>query len=276
MVLYVPDELDPNREVYPNAPLRLVACEIVYVLAPGTTVAAARDAVYERLSKTYPLPAPTPPSLTVQLGPEPALTHQAEGFRFLNLERTRSLAVSPVSLLVESSQYHRFEEFLELVMQAVEALASNVRVAAVSRIGIRYIDELPLTELPEGEFDGYFTESVLAPGLPVPDVGRPEEFMTTSRFTVAPDTNTVMRTGVLRTPVVSPEGPLSISRPTEGPFFLIDIDSAWQAMTTTPRRFEPSELVEALYSLHAPVRALFEHAVTDKLRAEVLRKKVAP
>jgi uncharacterized protein (TIGR04255 family) len=269
-----PDELDPAREVYPNAPLQLVACEVAYALAPGADVNAARDALYEQLHGTYPLPGPPPASLTLEVGPAGPMPQLAQGFRFLNLERTRSVAVSPASIILESSRYHRFEDFLEDAVTAVEALGAAVRLAAASRIGLRYIDEVPLGALRAESFDGYFTESVLAPGMPVPHVGRPQEFLTTSRFAVGPDHNTVMRTGVLTTPVVAPDGPLAIARPTEPPFFLVDIDSAWQAgALTAPLSFDPSAIANVLRSLHAPVRALFEHSITEKLRDDLLRKE---
>lgn len=267
-------KLDPGREVYPCAPLQLVACEVVYAPAPGANIGAASDALYERLSHAYPLPGPPPSSVTVEVGPAGAVTHTQQGFRFLDLEQTRSVAVSPASVVVETSQYNRFEEFLERVTEAVAALGSVVRVAAASRIGLRYIDEVSVTDLPSRSFDGYFTESILAPGRPVPDVGEPVEFLTTSRFAVGPDRNTVMRTGVLTTPVVAPEGPLAIARPTTPPFFLIDIDSAWQAgPATRPLPFDASAIEDVLYSLHTPVRALFEQSITEKLRNDLLRKE---
>ena len=159
-----PGDLDPGREVYPRAPLQLVASEVAYALAPGANIADAADALYERLSQAYPLPGPPPASVTVEVGPAGAVTHTQQGFRFLDLERTRSVAVSPASIVVETSRYHRFEDFLERTVEAVAALGSVVRVAAASRIGLRNIDEVPVTDLPSGSFDGYFTESVLAPG----------------------------------------------------------------------------------------------------------------
>lgn len=266
-------ELDPGREVYPCAPLQLVACEVVYAPAPGASFGTASDALYERLSHAYPLPGP-PPSMTLEVGPAGAVTHKQQSFRFLDFQQTRSVAVSPASIVVETSQYNRFEEFLERVTEAVAALGSVVRVAAASRIGLRYIDEVSMSDLPSRSFDGYFTEAILAPGRPVPDVGEPVEFLTTSRFAVGPDRNTVMRTGVLTTPVVAPEGPLTIARPTTPPFFLIDIDSAWQAGPATRQLpFDASAIEDVLYSLHTPVRALFEQSITEKLRNDVLRKE---
>jgi uncharacterized protein (TIGR04255 family) len=268
-------ELDPEREIYPNAPLQLVAAEISYALAPGADIQLARDALYERLQGSYPLPGPAPASLTVAIGPGGPMPQFAQGFRFLDLERSRSVAVSSTSIILEASRYHRFEDFLEHAAAAIDALGAVVRVAAASRIGLRYIDEIAQSALPGRSFDGYFAESVLAPGMLVSAVGRPQEFLTTSRFAVGPDRNTVMRTGVLTTPVVTPDGPLAIMRRTEPPFFLVDIDSYWQAgAETSPLRFDWSAIADILHSLHAPVRALFEHSITEKLRNELLRKEM--
>lgn len=268
-------ELDPKREVYPNAPLQLVACELGYALAPGADINAAHAQMYERLSGEYPVPGEAMVSVTVAVAPQgPPMAHQeAQGFRFLDRQKTHSVAASAASVVIESSYYTRFEEFLERILSVVDALGDSLRIATTTKIGLRYIDEIPKSRLPEGTFKGYFTDSVLAPGDEVPEVGRPEEFMTTSRFPVAADTNSVMRTGILSTPVVAAQGPLTIPRPTTGPFFLIDIDSAWQAVETESRPFEREAIGEVLCALHAPVRSLFEQSITDKLRNEVLRAK---
>lgn len=256
--------------------MKLVACEVAYALAPGADVPSARNAVYDRLAETYPLPGPVPQQVTVHVRPGGPVTQQMDhGFRFLDRERLHSVVATPESLIVETSHYTRFEHFVERVTEAVTALREYVSVAAAIRVGLRYIDEIPLAELPENRFDPYFTASVMAPARAVPDVGEPVEFMTTSRFSVGPDTNTVMRTGVLQTPVVSPEGPLRIEKPSTPPLFLIDVDSAWEAVMTAPRAFERDAVSDLLYELHAPVHALFEHSITDKLRDDLLRKEAS-
>lgn len=266
--------LDPDRTIYLNAPLKLVACEIAYTLAPGADVSAAREAVYEALSDAYPLPGPPPQELTLEVGLQGAVTHSGpQGFRFLNRERTHSLVATGASLIIETSAYHRFETFADHVTEAISALGKHVSIPAAHRIGLRYIDEISLADLPKAEFQTYFTESVLAPGGEVPDVGAPAEFMTTSRFTFSQDRNTVMRTGVVQTPVVNTVGPLTIPKPSSPPLFLIDIDSSWQALTSPPLTFQPETISEVLVGLHAPVRALFEHSITDELRSNVLRKE---
>jgi len=62
-----------------------------------------------------------------------------------------------------------------------------------------------------------------------------------------------------------------IDAPPRGPYYLIDIDSAWQGEAPVP----PLDrwLLAKLDELHAPIRHLFETAITEELRNEVLRKE---
>jgi uncharacterized protein (TIGR04255 family) len=269
------EQLDPNREVYPRAPLKLVACEIVYTLAPGAAVETVQESFYDALGEVYPLPGVAPQGVVVEVlpGAPPRTTQTPQGFRFLDRERTRSVVVSPQSLIVETSAYTRFEHFAERVTEAVTALAGVLRVAATHRIGLRYIDEIALHDLPDGRWEPYFSDAVLAPARAVDGVGAPAEFLTTCRYDVGGDRQATIRTGVLAAPVVSPDGPLAIPNPSRPPLALIDIDSAWQVVAaTTPLPFDAAEIEPLLIALHAPVRALFEDNITDDLR-KVLRQE---
>jgi uncharacterized protein (TIGR04255 family) len=271
------DVLDPDREVYPHAPLKLVACEIAYTLAPGVNVEASAQGVYDALGTDYALPGVAPMGLIIEVPPgggPPRTTTAPEGFRFLDRERTRSIVVTSRSMILEASSYTRFEEFAQRVSDAVTAVADVVRIAAAHRIGLRYIDEIPLCVLPEGQWDPYFSDGVLAPLQPVKDVGAPAEFITTCRYDLGADRQVTLRTGVLGAAVVSADGPLAIKGPSTPPLALIDIDSAWEAKTaTTPLKFDAAAIEPLLMALHAPVRALFENSITDDLRNHVLRQE---
>jgi uncharacterized protein (TIGR04255 family) len=57
-----------------------------------------------------------------------------------------------------------------------------------------------------------------------------------------------------------------------GPYFLVDIDSFWAAGDAVPE-FSVNRALEMIDQLHGPVRELFEAAITERLRTEVLRSK---
>jgi uncharacterized protein (TIGR04255 family) len=59
---------------------------------------------------------------------------------------------------------------------------------------------------------------------------------------------------------------LHISRSPTGSYFLIDIDSGWNAPVDDLPEFAVGEVLDVLDRLHAPVREVFERMITDKLR----------
>jgi uncharacterized protein (TIGR04255 family) len=207
-------------------------------------------------------------------GGRPRTTATPDGFRILNRERTRSVVVTAQSLILETSVYTRFEDFAQRISDAVMAVGGALRVAATHRIGLRYIDEIPLSTLPAGTWDPYFSDVMLAPLRSVGGVGAPAEFLTTCRYELGNDRQVTLRTGILNSPVVSPDGALALKEPSVPPLALIDIDSAWHAITaTTPLSFDTAAISPLVAALHAPVRALFEDSITDDLRDHVLRQE---
>jgi len=115
---------------------------------------------------------------------------------------------------------------------------------------------------------------MLAPLHPVEGVGVPTEFLTTCRYELGHDRQVTLRTGVLKSQVVSADGPLSIKEPSSPPLALIDIDSAWHAVaTTTPITFDAATITPLIVDLHAPIRALFENSITDDLRNQMQRQE---
>ncbi len=270
--------LDPDREVFPNAPLKLVACEVSYQLAPGADLDAAKQPFYDEMEDRYPLPG-HPPHLELRMdaGPNgPVQQVTAQGFRFLSRDKTRSIVAAPQALVVETSAYTRFEAFSATVAEAVEVLGRHLRIAVVERIGLRYIDEVPLASLPGDTFDGYFSDAALAATAQVEGIGRPEESLTTVSYALGADCRVILRTGSVRQPVVTTNGPLLIKEASTAPLFIIDVDSAWQATTTTPLAFDPLAVSDMIAQLHRPVRTLFNHTITEKLRDDVLRKEKPP
>lgn len=175
------------------------------------------------------------------------------------------MAVTPTSTTIETSQYTRFEEFRAFVEEVVGHLAATVELPAVERIGIRYIDEVDPIELTQPvDWSHYIAPELL--GVSRFFDHQPLETNTVAVFAPAADQQLVVRYGVARAPVVNPSGPLHITRSPSGPYFLIDIDSGWNAPADDLPEFAVGEVLGLLDQLHAPVRDVFERMITDKLR----------
>lgn len=256
-----------TREIYPNAPLRYVAVEIRYGFVPDLSGPDGRARVYEELGDRFPL-AQTSQSLEITLpgGPQPK-----EQLQMLNRERTRSVSVGADLLAVNTSAFVDFEEFLETLRSALSALRHS-RIASVDRIGIRYIDEIrvPGVNLPD-QWDGWIDQSLLGPisfGQPW-NVELAESAVKTS---IKGDRHLMLRVGPRDLPAVDPNGPLKLV-PQDGHYFLLDLDSFWQPNDQEVHDFDVEEILRTCVLLDEVAHEVFERAVTDRLRDEIMRKE---
>jgi len=257
--------LDPDREIYPNAPLKLVTFELR--CAPFELPAATLDGFVAALQEHYPIRGPGLPHLV--LGPEGPLASTG-GARMFDLDRREAVTLDSQRLTFETACYRRFEDFRASIAQILNALTALDVALVPVRVGLRYIDEIDEALLPEPRDWARYVAPALASPLQHFDPA-PLEHQSAALFGGAEGHNVVLRYGLLRQPAVDPAGPLVIDAPPRGPYYLIDIDSAWQGEAPVP----PLDrwLLAKLDELHAPIRHLFETAITEELRNEVLRKE---
>jgi uncharacterized protein (TIGR04255 family) len=264
--------LDPTREIYPNAPLKLVAFELRF---PEVPELASPSAEIDRLLRQrLPILGPRPDEVTfeVQAGAAPRMTQRPGGLRRLDRRRRESVTITPVGVTVETSDYARFESFREFIEQAMRHLEAAVDVPAVTRIGLRYIDEIDPDTLPQPvQWSEYIARDLLS----VAHYFRHEalETHTAAVFSPAEREHLVLRYGLARRPIVKPDGPLHIDQSPEGPYFLIDIDSSWEAPADDLPEFSVDSVLQTLDRLHAPVRDAFEGMITEMLRNHLRQSK---
>lgn len=263
--------LDPDREIYPNAPLKLVAFELRF---PAPIDFDQAQAAFARtVNKSFPIPGPPPHVTTFGLGPAgPTIQQHTEGVRRLDRRRRNSVVFAPEALIVETSAYGRFEQFAATAGEALAALATAADVVAALRIGLRYIDEIDIHDLPAPvRWADYIEPALLGP---LEHFGRePRELQVASVFQLTEEQRVILRYGVVEQPVVDPNGPLIIDRSAEDKRFLIDIDSSWEAPKDNLPEFDPEAVLDELARLHQPVREYFESTITDKLKDDLLRKE---
>lgn len=255
---------DPGREIYPNAPLKLVTFELRF--EPFDLPASATEQFVLALKAEFPIAGP-PPHQQLVIGPTGAAATSA-GARVLDAARRRAVALAPHSVSYETSAYSRFEDFSAWVEAVLDVVAGLKLTLSPLRVGLRYIDEIDASQLPEqGAWTRYIQPALSSP-LSHFDPS-PREHQSAALFELDESHRVVLRYGLMRQAAVDPTGPLVIDSPPVGVYYLIDIDSSWEG------RVSSQPLVpwvkETLNELHAPVRRLFESTITDDLRDEVLR-----
>lgn len=266
-------------EVYPNAPLALVAFEIRYLEQASLSARPALSGLKAALAEHLPLRDDfRQHEVALKVGAAEAPAVQVTVVpRFTTRDRTTACQVSPTSLIIETTAYAGFETFLTLIGAALQAVAEVGKPDGVTRIGLRYIDEIraPGVEEAPGDWRGYIDEHLLAP---IADEFVkaaqliPHTWQGVVQYGTGPDRAVVLRYGPAEGYAVPPGGPTRRKDPPPpGLYFLLDSDSFWQPSDEIPE-FDTEALVAASRQLHTPVRALFDTVVTDRLVDEVFRQ----
>ncbi len=265
-----------SREVYPNAPLRLVTAEFRFPLSP----ALAGDGLLSRLSKVLgsvlPIIEPAHQGFEVTFGAEPQPPRlTAGGFRLLSRDRTAAVTVGAGRLAVETTVYKHWKTFRESIETALQAIGEELQaIAGLDRIGLRYINEIRVRDVAMSvdRWMPYINGDLLA----VVQLAAGHQIKTVQsalHLVTGDNEELLLRCGALEGHVVDDSGPLHLPTPPgDGPFFLLDIDSFWTRLGVL-EEFDIAAALTTADRIHEPVDGLFEHAITERLREEVLRRK---
>lgn len=272
-----------NHEVYPSAPLALVAMEVRFPeIAGGPSLPMPiQRAFRDLLGEGWVVDAVQAQRFSLSIGtlgptaPVPLQTVTVP--RFTVRDRTTAIAVTESTLTVETTAYRHYPDFRTTVEAALEATAEVIRPEGVSRMGLRYIDEVRVPDAgPEGPawaewldpalMPPHFTE-MTADGYPSPGWEGGAQYRTGA------EQNMVLRFGPRVGYVVNPTGPLRrLDPPPPGHLFMLDFDSFWEP-TGIPE-FEVPQLLAMCDQLRAPVRRLFDLVATEQLVSEFRKERV--
>lgn len=267
-----------EREVYPYAPIVLVAVEVRHSLCEPLGPSGL-SRINRALANHLPLRSEVQNlTLAFQAGSSP----QAQGGtfpRWSSRDKRSAVTVRTDALMVETTDYHQYEkvrEILELVLNARTASAGEV---GVERVGLRYIDEIRVPT-DDGDSGTTWSEWVHKSLLgPAPEVGGPQDLSAGLKlsqqqgfamFLGEDDQALGLRYGPQAGHATESTPDLRRPMPPPGPYFLLDIDSFWQPSQIVPR-LETDRVLGIADRLHTPVREIFESLISERLRKEVLR-----
>ncbi|HVV36956.1 MAG TPA: TIGR04255 family protein [Acidimicrobiales bacterium] len=263
---------------FANAPLVLTAAEVRF---PEVDDISRRvEPVRELVRLLLPI-RELMPTNNVQIGPDgiPSVT-QTVTPRFVNRDHTTAMTVNPQAIVVETTAYDGYTEFRRLLEVCFEAAAAALSPDGVSRIGLRYIDEIrvpSVSELP-GDWSGWIDERFIASvdrSLLEETHLRPKAWQGVVQYETAPDSTLVVRYGPAQGFAVLPAAPTRRLNPAEpGPYFLLDTDSFWEPSLQTPE-FDAAGVLSRCDDLHTPTRKIFDAITTERLRTDVFEKERA-
>lgn len=257
-----------GKEVYSNAPLAWVTAEVRYPQSPRLHQRETLDKIQLALEDLLPI-VREEQLLTLQVGPQGPGPEHERACRLLNRQSTQSVVVSPRTLTVETSAYDRFERFLTLIDRAVTALFQIVPIAAVERVGIRYINEirLPADIKDSAEWAEWIDPTLVGSALFHRAYPSPL-FQGSVHYVLGERRQLAFRYGALPGgSVIGPSAMIRAEVDRRHPLFVLDFDSFWQAENTEVTLEPDAGSVRAIFEdLHQPVSDVFEAALTDRLR----------
>lgn len=270
-----------THEVYPNAPLALVAVEVRFPNAatgrplPITLQRSFRDV----LGESWVIETSKVQQLSVSIGPAGAVPQALPPVtipRFTVRDRTLAVALTEESMTIEATQYRHYPDFRQIVERAATAAADVLVPDGIARIGMRYIDEIRVPDAQEenpSAWREWVDTSLLAPqlqGMAQAGFGS-AGWEGAAQYATGPNQKLVLRYGPRTGYVVNPVGPLKRPRsPSPGPLFALDFDCFWEPPDIP--EFDPETVMSTCDELRAPIRALFDMLITAKLLAEFKRE----
>jgi uncharacterized protein (TIGR04255 family) len=251
---------------YRKPPLRFVALEFRFPLAPRLAVESVIGQLHERIYADFPVVENVVEALLLGPGVE-GIPNPRVGFRFFRDDRTMSITVDSGRLLFEATDYQGFEAWLDTASLGLAALLELSIVRSFNRIGLRHVNEIRVANQSAAPLDWsqYINTSLVAAAKFVPELTA----LATQgllNFALPNGDMAVVRFGNMEGSVVNAGGPLKLrAAPSTGPFFLVDTDVSWSGQDDGSAMIL-DDLLATCRRLHEGSHTFFESAVTDELR----------
>jgi len=261
----------PNREIFPHAPLALVAAEIRFTDAARLRQQQTKDAVAIALEERFPF-AESLKRAEVNLnlipgGGQPQIQERL-GVVLKNANSTESLTIMSESLTYETTAYTNFEQLLEAVSAACDALTEAKVQPAVQRVGLRYIDEVRVSEQVTDvrQWSTWINGQLIGHLDAGPEAYPATGLESVSTYDLGGGKGLNIRFAALNQgPVVVPQ---FLKRPaiSSGPFFVLDFDGFHDFTSLDAVPLSSRVVLESLSAVHIPCGMAFQRSITDEAR----------
>lgn len=257
----------PANEVYPRPPLVLAALELRHPPAEQLTDEQRRQ-VKASLTKVLPI-MKSAQQMAFEFGPNGQRQTVEEFPKFFNRDSTVAVSMRPTSIVIEASSYEHWDAFKAVAEAAVKARISIGPLDGIERIGLRYINEVRVSE-PVSDWAQWVDASLLAPSAPVRAGYSQLQWQGGAVYGDGGELQLVLQFGPRDGFAIGPSELRRVVPVASTGFFLLDVDSFWTPANGTPE-FSLTSAMEISDRLHSPVDELFESLITERLREEVLR-----
>jgi uncharacterized protein (TIGR04255 family) len=169
---------------------------------------------------------------------------------FYGKEREKSLSIAPGWIWIEQKRYERYESFRDDFITSLLSLCEAFPDAQISRLGIRYINQIELKEIDPFDWSQYLADYATATLSAQADKSKIVRDFHSLELNCE-SFNLRFQFGMH-----NPEYPAPIRRK----LFVLDLDAYSQ------RTIEPGNIQSALDEYHHAIQARFEGTIKEPLR----------
>lgn len=267
-----------QREIFLNAPLRLVSLEIKFPMTARILTRMLWDALEVELGKDLP------DVKVISEDPESVIPRDPGEIvlRRISKDHKRAVTLYAGAVTIEVADYRRYEDLKRLTEATLAALGGSAGSLHSTRMGLRYINEVKSKLVHSPDPDGkwhrreswmpYINSDLLSGVEKSPEKLCAYAHRGTAYFhSLEGDEQVSLNYGMHPEGLVEPDDVL-ILEGVSGPCFVLDIDASLYMSDRDPSPAS-SELIQILDRLHEMVETIFKWSITDRAR-EVFRAPV--
>jgi uncharacterized protein (TIGR04255 family) len=165
---------DVPRIVLHHSPLVLALCQVRFSSMLSVTDPASLAAFQRAIQSKYPVGVPVQ-EIEVLIGIEPnepeirREQRRSPQYQFTDQDDNWKIVLSQDFLTLETRNYEHFDDFLARLREALDALVQHIQPTVVTRLGLRYINEIRSNSLNNMDWSDVIQRDLLGP-VAVPEL----------------------------------------------------------------------------------------------------------
>src|SRR5258708_33751191 len=159
---------DVPRIVLHHSPLVLALCQVRFSSMLSLTDPASLAAFQRAIQSKYPVGVPVQ-EIEVLIGIEPnepeirREQRRSPQYQFTDQDDNWKIVLSQDFLTLETRNYEHFDDFLARLREALDALVQHIQPTVVTRLGLRYINEIRSNSLNNMDWSDIIQRDLLGP-----------------------------------------------------------------------------------------------------------------
>jgi uncharacterized protein (TIGR04255 family) len=253
------------RKILKKTPLVLAVCQVNFATKINATSQEVAGAFQEIIDPRYPISSQIEIagfafSATSGQSPEAHNLTPRTNWQFADSEHDWLVTLSNDSISLECRSYQHFGDFLERFSEILDATLSTVRPRIMSRVGLRYINEIRVESA--AEVTRAIRAELLGALAVAPFSIATSRAIHTMQLHAEGDVQVNLNHGFL--PAGTTIQPRDGEIPQEGPFYLIDLDVYHDFSQRSQVAMQSEVILDRVEVFHDTLSRIFWWSITEE------------